>query len=247
MTKEPLAGVQFELTFAEGGYVDSANGHLSSKGLYTTDENGEIRISGVTGTIVVKETKCLDGYTIDPAMQTQTVAVNPADTQTLTFYNTPTGNFQLVKTDEDSGKRLADCTFEIRRMDDGLVGTYTTDKNGTFSIPLDAGSYYLRETKAPAGYNLLKNDISVTIAATLDKTENSPALTALTISVDKGEATNGNLTSGIVSTNVVNNSGAQLPETGGMGTTIFYVLGGVLVLAAVVLLVTKKRMSGAEK
>lgn len=148
----PLAGVQFELTYAEGGYVDNANGHLSSKGLYTTDENGEIRISGITGTIVVKEVKCLDGYTIDPATQSQTVVVNPADTQTLTFYNTPVGNFQLVKTDEDSGKRVSDCTYEIRRMDDGLVGTYTTDSNGTFSIPLEAGSYYALEIEAKEGY-----------------------------------------------------------------------------------------------
>ena len=84
VTKEPLAGVEFELTYAEGGYVDDANGHLSSKGLYTTDSNGEIRISGVTGTIVVKETKTIDGYTIDPATQTQTVTVNPEDTQTIT-------------------------------------------------------------------------------------------------------------------------------------------------------------------
>lgn len=148
----PLAGVQFELTYAEGGYVDDANGHLSSKGLYTTDKNGEIRISGITGTIVVKEVKCLDGYTIDPATQSQTVVVNPADTQTLTFYNTPVGNFQLVKTDEDSGKRVSDCTYEIRRMDDGLVGTYTTDSNGTFSIPLEAGSYYALEIEAKEGY-----------------------------------------------------------------------------------------------
>ena len=148
----PLAGVQFELTYAEGGYVDDANGHLSSKGLYTTDENGEIRISGITGTIVVKEVKCLDGYTIDPATQSQTVVVNPADTQTLTFYNTPVGNFQLVKTDEDSGKRVSDCTYEIRRMDDGLVGTYTTDSNGTFSIPLEVGSYYALEIEAKEGY-----------------------------------------------------------------------------------------------
>lgn len=152
VTKKPLAGVEFELTYAEGGYVDDANGHLSSKGLYVTDAKGEIRISGITGTIVVKEVKCLDGYTIDPAMQTQTVVVNPEDTQTLTFYNTPVGNFQLVKTDEDSGKRVEGCTFEIRRMDDGLVGTYTTDKNGTFSIPLDEGSYYALEIETRDGY-----------------------------------------------------------------------------------------------
>ena len=85
VTKEPLAGVEFELTYADGGYVDDANGHLSSKGLYTTNANGEIRISGVTGTIVAKETKTIEGYTIDEATRIQTVEVNPEDTQTLTF------------------------------------------------------------------------------------------------------------------------------------------------------------------
>ena len=89
VTKEPLPGVEFELTYADGGYVDADNGHLSSKGLYTTDQNGEIRISGVTGTIVVKETKTIEGYTIDEATRIQTVEVNPEDTQTLTFYNDP--------------------------------------------------------------------------------------------------------------------------------------------------------------
>ena len=154
VTKEPLPGVEFELTYAEGGYVDDANGHLSSKGLYTTDSNGEIRISGITGTIVAKETKTIEGYTIDPEYQTQTVVVNAADTQTLTFYNTPVGVFQLIKIDEDSGERVSNCTFEIRRMDDGLVGTYTTDKNGTFSVPLDAGSYYAVEIKSNSDYRL---------------------------------------------------------------------------------------------
>ena len=130
--------------------------------------------------------------------------------------------------------------------------TLTSGADGKFVIAgLDAGSYYLRETKAPAGYNLLKNDISVTITATLDKSENNPALTELKLSVkdDKtgAEATesNGNVDTGIVATNVMNNSGAQLPETGGMGTTIFYVLGSILVIGAVVLLITKKRMSAA--
>ena len=132
--------------------------------------------------------------------------------------------------------------------------TLTSGTDGKFVIAgLDAGSYYLRETKAPAGYNLLKNDISVTITATLDKTENNPALTELKLSVkdDKtgAEATesNGSVDTGIVATNVMNNSGAQLPETGGMGTTLFYVLGGILVLVAIILLVTRKRMSHTEK
>lgn len=132
--------------------------------------------------------------------------------------------------------------------------TLTSGADGKFAIAgLDAGSYYLRETKAPAGYNLLKNDISVTITATLDKSENNPALTELKLSVkeDKEGAaateSNGVLDTGVVSTNIMNNSGAQLPETGGMGTTLFYVLGGILVLVAIILLVTRKRMSHTEK
>lgn len=132
--------------------------------------------------------------------------------------------------------------------------TLTSGKDGKFVIAgLDAGSYYLRETKAPAGYNLLKNDISVTITATLDKSENNPALTELKLSVkeDKEGAaateSNGVLDTGVVSTDIMNNSGTQLPETGGMGTTLFYVLGGILVLVAIILLVTRKRMSHTEK
>ena len=128
--------------------------------------------------------------------------------------------------------------------------TLTSGTDGKFVISgLDAGTYYLRETAAPAGYNLLKNDIQVTITATLDKSEDHPALTALKISVkeDKEGAdaseSDGSVDTGIVSTNVENNSGTQLPETGGIGTTVFYILGSVLVLAAVVLLVTRKRMS----
>ncbi len=97
LTNQPLAGVEFQLTYAGGGYVDNANGHLSSNGLYTTDASGEIRISGITGTIVVKETKTIPGYTIDEASRTQTVTVNPADTQTLTFYNTPGTTLTIQK------------------------------------------------------------------------------------------------------------------------------------------------------
>ena len=124
----------------------------------------------------------------------------------------------------------------------------TSGSNGKFVIAgLDAGSYYLRETKAPAGYNLLGNDIGVTITATLDKSETSPSLTALKISVREDKAgaaateSNGDVTTGIVSTIVKNVAGAQLPLTGGIGTTVFYIAGSVLVLTAAVLSVTRKR------
>ncbi len=123
----------------------------------------------------------------------------------------------------------------------------TSGNDGKFVIAgLDAGSYYLRETKAPAGYNLLGNDIGITITATLDKSENSPSLTALKIRVQNGpDATaterDGDVTTGIVSTVVENVAGAQLPLTGGIGTTVFYIAGSVLVLTAAVLSVTRKR------
>ena len=250
LTNKPLAGVEFELTYAEGGYVDAANGHLSSNGRYTTNDAGEIRISGVTGTIVVKEVKCLPGYTIDPATQTQTVKVNPADTQTLkfynvpgttltiqklvtgtkdqplagveflitdssgayigpnqgiyrtdeygritlsglepgtvitaketktvdgfvldgtpksieikegeaqtlTFYNAPVGGLELIKVSaSDKTKRIPNTTFEIRKMDGGLVETVTTDSTGRVHVDLDAGDYYAVETEAGKGFKI---------------------------------------------------------------------------------------------
>ena len=77
----------------------------------------------MTGTLVVKETKPLDGYVIDPATQTQTVQVNADDTQTLTFYNTPSGGLQIVKSDEDTGKRISGVKFEVRKMNGEILGT----------------------------------------------------------------------------------------------------------------------------
>ena len=155
VTKEPLSGVEFELTYADGGYVDADNGHLSSKGLYTTDANGEIRISGVTGTIVVKETKTIEGYTIDEATRIQTVEVNPEDTQTLTFYNDPIGGVEIVKVNADDTKeRIPDTTFEIRKIDDELIDTITTDKNGRAFLALEDGAYYAVEIEAAEGFQL---------------------------------------------------------------------------------------------
>ena len=120
----------------------------------------------------------------------------------------------------------------------------TSNASGLFTVTgLDAGTYKLREIVAPAGYNLLKNDIVVVITATIDGTPST--LTGLAVTADDTAGT-GNVDSGIVGITVANNKGATLPETGGIGTTIFYTVGGILVLVAVVLLVTKKRMNGTE-
>ena len=156
VTKKPLAGVQFQLTYADGSYVDDNYGHTSSKGLYTTDQNGEIRISGITGTVIAKELKTLPGYAIDPATQSQTVHINPDDCQTLVFYNTPVGNFELIKVNEaDPTQRIPNVTFEIRRASDGgLVDAITTGSDGRATLQLDAGNYYAVETACPKEFKL---------------------------------------------------------------------------------------------
>jgi len=85
VTKKPLEGVQFKIVYADGSYVDAAGGTLSSSGLYWTDKEGKITISGISGTVVVTEIETIPGYTIAENSRTQTVVVNPNDTQTLYF------------------------------------------------------------------------------------------------------------------------------------------------------------------
>ena len=109
------------------------------------------------------------------------------------------------------------------------------EETGLFKvIGLDDGTYELKETKAPAGYNLLANTIKLVIDATTTNVQNwnedsSTALTALNIKVGEAAPAPGDVNSGIVSTTVKNNKGSVLPSTGGIGTTIFYVCGGIIV------------------
>ena len=160
VTKQPLAGVEFELTYAGGGYVDTANGHLSSNGLYTTDANGEIRISGVTGTIVARETRTIPGYTIDEATRTQTVTVNPADTQTLTFYNSPQQTLTIQKYVDGTTDPIQGVAFLVTDSSGAVVGPnngeYVTDKNGRIVITdLTPGvTITAKETRTASGYVL---------------------------------------------------------------------------------------------
>lgn len=134
--------------------------------------------------------------------------------------------------------------------------TLTTASGGTFAVSgLDAGTYYLEETQPKEGYNTLAESVELTIKATTKNgqdwaggpTDGATALTALELKtkIDGKEttttATKDQLTGGKVTTTVENYTGATLPSTGGIGTTIFYVVGGILVVGAAVLLIAKKR------
>ena len=155
VTKEPLEGVQFKITYADGRVVDADGGQLSSSGLYWTDKNGQIKITGITGTIVVTEVQSIPGYTIHEETRSQTVVVNTNDTQSLYFYNDPIGGVEIIKVNADKKtERIPNVKFEIRRADDGLVDTVTTDKNGRAFLSLEDGHYYAVEIESAEGFEL---------------------------------------------------------------------------------------------
>ena len=155
VAKKPLEGVQFKIVYANGSYVDADSGTLSSTGLYWTDKDGKIALSGISGTVVVTEVETIPGYTIDENSRTQTVVVNPNDTQTLHFYNTPAGGLQIIKSDESSGKRISGVRFEVRKVNGEIVGTYTTDSDGVIYLSeAESGWYTVTELKAAPGYLL---------------------------------------------------------------------------------------------
>ena len=127
------------------------------------------------------------------------------------------------------------------------IAVVKNDEGTTFTFSgLDDGDYRLTETTTPAGYNTI-DPIEFTITAEHDVLSDNPALTSLSGNATTGEITfTSNTTEGSLLADVVNKAGSTLPETGGMGTTIFYILGGLLVLFAVVFLVSKKRMSSEK-
>ncbi|MGI6249076.1 MAG: isopeptide-forming domain-containing fimbrial protein [Acutalibacteraceae bacterium] len=189
------------------------------------------------------------------------------DTTKVDGKNTSTklqgAQFVLLNADASKVAKITNGKFDgwqnIPAAGPGGVITWPADSiltsaadTGLFSVTgLDDGTYRLREIVAPAGYNLLTADIVVIITATTANGQTwngvpGTALTHLAVTAD-GVAGTADITTGIAAITIANNAGSTLPETGGIGTTLFYIAGAVLVLAAVVLLVTKKRMKHSEK
>ena len=153
--------------------------------------------------------------------------------------------------DEATGTRLAGAKFVLKNASEKYyyyngetkkvewkdtlseATEVTTDQSGAAKFQgLDSGTYYLHETEAPAGYNLLKEDVTVTITATYG---------------DDGQITSSSATSANNGQyqqvqKIENKSGATLPSTGGIGTTLLYIIGAILVVGAGVLLVARRRM-----
>lgn len=142
--KTPLEGVLFQITYSDGSYVD--NGALSSKGLYRTDKNGQIILSGITGTVIVTEVETIKGYRIDDASRSQTIEVRANDTQQLWFYNTPISGILIHKISSVDGKAIPGVTFLIYDSANIPIAQATSDDRGyAYFEDLPAGRYSLRE------------------------------------------------------------------------------------------------------
>lgn len=125
----------------------------------------------------------------------------------------------------------------------GDITSNITDANGkTAFTGLKAGTYHLQEIKAPDGYSLPDGDAAVT-----DVEIKVAYNTDGTIDHDNSNVTINNHDHMYITADITNKPGAVLPSTGGIGTTIFYVLGGVLTVAAIVLLIVKKRMENNQR
>ncbi len=221
---------------------------------FSNDPNGDGLGHTAEDTVIVF-TYELDGTKVDGANLTTTlpgaqfVLLNPLHTQaaevddngTVTSWVT----VQTLGGNEDAVKLPTTYEEWVERYPDSIV---TSDENGKFKISgIDDGTYHLLEIKAPNGYNLLEDPVELVITATTANGQTwdgaaNTALTALTIDVAGAGAVNGVLDTGIVNVTVENNGGATLPETGGMGTTLFYIIGGLLVVGAGILLVVRIRM-----
>lgn len=191
----------------------------------------------------------VDGETQAALQNAKFVLLNGAKTEAAMVVNGKVTGWAKVATEAAAGDVQMPGTYGewVERYGQQNV-ILTSAADGTFKIAgLDDGTYYLREIQAPNGYNLLEEDVKLVITAETSNVQNwagepDQALTALNISVNDGVAQDGVLDTGIVNVTVRNNQGATLPETGGMGTTLFYIIGGLLVVGAGILLVVRIRM-----
>ncbi len=145
-------------------------------------------------------------------------------------------NKELYASLTDKYAKTTHVEFKTQEGEE-LTITGTVGEDGVLRFEgIPSGEYVIKEIKAPEGYNILKETINVVIESEYTEADGEGKM----VFTYSGEAVDYN---GVARVTVVNQLGSELPSTGGRGTTMFYILGGVLVLAAVVLLVARKRMS----
>ena len=240
-TPSAEAATGFELTIPVMNYQEQVGAAITVTYTAVVNENAVAKVENNKATLT---------YSNDPTDFSSTTTT-PEDKETVYSAKIVIDKYAAnTETPEDHSKKLKDAQFVLYKMgEDGTTKQYykwnnetkivewvadkaeadvkTTDAAGAASFDgVKDGTYYLEEIAAPAGYNLLKDPVEVVVNGTTATAENTETLAPVAA--------------------IANNTGAVLPSTGGIGTTIFYVLGGLLVAGAAILLVTKKRMSNAK-
>lgn len=234
---EPTAaGGSLTITFADAKAVGAGNSSI-----ITVEYTATLNNNAVTGSAGNANKVNLE-YSNNPNSGGEGETGTTPDDTVIVF----TYKVVVNKVDKDN-QALAGAGFTLYKKDS--TGEYVQVgeeiKNlTTFTFNgLDDGDYKLVETTTPATYNTM-DPVEFTVTATHEILSDSPTLTNLNGEVTTGEITfTSSVTEGSLTSDVVNYKGSELPETGGMGTRILYLLGGVLVIAALVLLVTKRRMN----
>ena len=227
----PMDSIRYYKSFLRTGFMsmDPANGHVKA---YVGGPN-YVYFQYDMAMVGRRQV----GSTIKPYLYTLAMenGFSPCDQarhveQTLIDENgTPAGTEKLIKLVYDP----TDSTYRVATASDAKTTYVMTAGDITIKGLDDSEDYYLYETKAPAGYNRLTEPVKFRISATYTSADSRPDVLT---KVGDGAAFTG------LKVSVENNAGTTLPSTGGMGTTVFYVVGGGLMAVAVVLLVTKKRM-----
>lgn len=228
----------FEITFTEEGYKKlEANQNCVLRISYSVVVNKNANINNInTATLTYGD----NNSTQDEAyVGSLNIPVLKYTNYGGTEKNLPDAQFGLYKEDSCTTvlKFSKDDTTNVYNYDEhgDVTTTLTSDANGKIQINgLAKGTYYLKEIKAPKGYNLLKNPIKVTIAPVVDTTTNK--ITSEKITVEKDGKTED-----VTEVKVLNNTGKLLPSTGGAGTTLIYLIGAALVLGSGFVLANKKR------
>ena len=235
-------GCTFEVKFANLKEIDAAEAGST----ITVEYTAKLLPDAVSGTAG------------NPNTSNVTYTNNPNDEQAGENGETPEDTvvvftYDLIVDKVDSDKKPLDgAGFTLYKWDASVegedkwvaVGAEVKDVTTFEFKKLDEGKYKLVETTVPAGYNKAA-DIIFTIESTLTDSE----LTNLVVKDVTGATVNDftvNVDEGKIATDIVNKAGTELPSTGGMGTTLFYVFGAIMMVGAAVLLVTKKRMASAE-
>lgn len=236
-------------------------------------ENGATLAITYTGTVASTAQVDGDGNTntvkVEPVLSDGTTPEPSQYTDTETFY---TYAIAIKKVDQ-AGQNLAGATFQLpfyvnptpdddgayvyakatATAGDNLVNTITTPADGLIIVKgVKSGPYSITETAAPAGYNKLTADVTVTATKTGETTTSTTTYLDADGNIVNTQTEGGStvlVSSDELSTAsvvVVNKTGAEMPSTGGIGTTVFYVVGGTLVVGAAIFLLTKRRMGDSK-